>query len=297
VLQVKKIRKPVSTPLVKHAAENNARSSWGATEDLGTLRSGLDEPEYLPVPFEELIHDFSILQDRWDRGRISAEAFADALARLVVTDPDNAQWTIGARSGQWYRRGTDGEWIPTPPPEGEAESLDYHYSGNSPHTHAAVEQPPVLNSVEHVSDVGVPVAPQQPWPNVRDDASLNDLPVFESATSVLDEHGSWGTSFAADEAPGAESSTTARSQSSSVPSWGGLSELDDEPTPFAAPPAKPFEAPQPGTRVWSLRDELDGTGSGLSNAANVDVSATSAATDANADTDTDDLGLPPEFFS
>jgi hypothetical protein len=269
-------------------AQQQVSASSVSAAEAGTLRSGLDEPEYLPEAFEQLSADFGVLLGKWDLGRLSAEAFAEALAQLVVREEDGTEWTIGARSGQWYRKGYDGAWHPTTPPE-DIGVTRYAYTPPQSAARVLMHDVQVLDPIAHVTDVGVPLEVREPHPVVGTTSSNAELPQFRDAGSMFDEHGGWETSFSAveDQTP--------------VQTW-GLDDLISDSTELQQP-AGQSEAPltdESPTRVWSLRDELEGMGSDT-NPAPPSATAGDVRTeeDPNEGTgdDPDDLGLPPELFS
>lgn len=284
-----------------------APASYAAVPDAGTLRSGLDEPEYLPEAFEQLSADFGALLGKWDLGRLSAEAFAEALAKLVVREEDGTEWTIGARSGQWYRKGYDGAWHPTSPPE-DIGVTRYVYTPPMTAARVMMEEVQVLEPIAHVADVGVPLDVSAPHPVVGTSSSAAALPAFRDAGSMIDEHGGWDTSFSA---VGDREPTSA---------WGLDDLIDGEPLDERGDEAgasQAYASEEPQTRVWSLRDELEGMGSESTPppAETPAPSGSSWGSDTTLSTETwgsnetvraddeeaagepdDDLGLPPEMF-
>lgn len=85
----------------------------------GTLRSELDEPSILPASFEELVRRATQAKAEYNAHSISKVDYAGLLSKLVISAPDGTEWTIGASSGQWFRRFPDSNWIPTIPPSAE----------------------------------------------------------------------------------------------------------------------------------------------------------------------------------
>lgn len=290
-------------------AQQVTPTTFAAAPDAGILRSGLDEPEYLPEAFEQLSADFGALLGKWDVGRLSAEAFAEALAKLVVREEDGTEWTIGARSGQWYRKGYDGAWHPTSPPE-DVGVTRYVYASPVSAARVMMEEVQVLEPIARVVDVGVPLDVREPHPVVGVTSSGAALPEFRDAGSMIDEHGGWDTSF------------SAVSEREPVSTWGLDDLIADEAggdgsfSEPAAPQAPAGDEPQ--TRVWSLRDELEGMGSehtpplvekpvssdsswGSDTTLTTDAWGSSETVRATSEDepsdDDDDLGLPPELFS
>lgn len=83
---------------------------------MGALPSDLDEDQDLPEEFSELIRRHNMLLQAYADGRMSPKLLAEQMAELVVVDEAGSEWTIGAMSGQWYRRVPGGRWSPSPPP-------------------------------------------------------------------------------------------------------------------------------------------------------------------------------------
>jgi hypothetical protein len=275
-------------------AQQQVAASSSSAPDAGTLRSGLDEPEYLPEAFEQLSADFGALLGKWDLGRLSAEAFAEALAKLVVREEDGTEWTIGARSGQWYRKGYDGAWHPTSPPE-DIGVTRYAYTPPQNAARALMQEVQVLEPIAHVADVGVPLEAREPHPVVGTTSSNAELPSFRDAGSMFDEHGGWETTFSAVEDP------------APTQAW-GLDDLLSDGAALQQPAAesKASWADESPTRVWSLRDELEGMGSDSNQAPPsgqerveeiLSESTNDDPGDGPEDDLDDDLGLPPELFS
>lgn len=81
----------------------------------GVLLSELDEADQLSPAFEAARETFDDLQISYQSGELSAQEYAEALARAAVII-DGLTWTMGAKSRRWYvKRGA--LWFPgTPTP-------------------------------------------------------------------------------------------------------------------------------------------------------------------------------------
>lgn len=220
--------------VVRRRRNNTPRSGAAGSaagwvpSDGGMLRSGLDEPEELPVQFEALLERFGVMQTRWDRGEITAQQFAEELARLIVLDSKGNQWTVGARSRQWYRRAPDGGWVPSAPPAAQDEPRipDWQMVEN-PDEHDLM--PPVATP----TFTGRIVEEEPVWGEVQDTASTEDLPEFSTTNEVLDEHGVWDSTF---------STATERGGVEPSGAWGLMAELEaSEPDEDLGLPPELFE--------------------------------------------------------
>jgi hypothetical protein len=188
------------------------------------LRSGLDEPEELPVQFEALIERFGVMHTKYDRGELTEQQFADELSRLIALDSKGRQWTVGARSRQWYCRENDGRWVPSVPPSAQDEPRvpDWEMVEN-PQDHD------LLSPVPTPTATGRIVAEEAVWGEVQDTASAEQLPEFSTTNEVLDEHGVWDATFSTNDLRSGEEPTSA---------WGLLDELEatESDTDLGLPP-------------------------------------------------------------
>jgi hypothetical protein len=57
---------------------------------------------------------FDVLCDAYHKRKLSLEALRNALRKLVVSDSRGRLWTIGVKSGKWYRH-TRGKWVEDEP--------------------------------------------------------------------------------------------------------------------------------------------------------------------------------------
>jgi hypothetical protein len=85
---------------------------------LGTLRSPLDRDVPLEGAFAELFARFDALREEFLSGKLDKISFGRLLMDLRVVDDDGVEWTIGATTSRWYKRGgADGnKWNPSPSP-------------------------------------------------------------------------------------------------------------------------------------------------------------------------------------
>lgn len=91
------------------------------TSFFGTLRSELDGPPQLPSGFALLAAHTQLLLHAYDSGQLDQERLAELLAQQRCFDTVGNCWTIGATTGNWYRRAYDGtEWVAAPAPTVEA---------------------------------------------------------------------------------------------------------------------------------------------------------------------------------
>jgi hypothetical protein len=81
---------------------------------LGTLRADDDTPE-LVGEFAEIHQHYQELRAQFASGELTQQAFGRAMSELRCVDRDGNEWSIGATSGQWYRRvGREAKWVATP---------------------------------------------------------------------------------------------------------------------------------------------------------------------------------------
>lgn len=180
----------------------------------GTLRSELDEPARLRPEFIGLIEEVGRWRIRYERNEITRAELAEALGALRAHTPDGAEWTLGATSGQWYRRYAGGEWSPALPPEadeptpaGPDVSEDQHFDALADFfdRHDTVAEPGELPAVPALPEGAVAVSDSHPdpaeavdpWPAVTAGASFEDLPAAAPAEAVIDEIGVWDTTWEA----------------------------------------------------------------------------------------------------
>ena len=90
----------------------------GDTPDvfLGMLRSEYDAPDELPETFIGLANLTNQVIDRWMQHTLDAHTALTLLTHTILVSADGTQWTVGARSGRWYRRLPSGSWHIAAPP-------------------------------------------------------------------------------------------------------------------------------------------------------------------------------------
>ena len=209
-------RNEKSSPTTKRAfARRFAEEETTVRESYhGALRSELDEPSRLPSAFEQLIEQVGQARHGFERGALTKIQLAAVLQGLRVVAPDGAEWTMGATSGRWYRRPVGGAWVPALPPEGADEGqVSFHQPG-SPSTDSddllANIDEMLRNGVDLFDDsqhAAVPTENISPWPTVQSGASHAEPVSFQaSPASVVDEHGSWDSSWDARPSAAADAS-------------------------------------------------------------------------------------------
>ena len=83
----------------------------------GTLRSEFDTEEELDEGWEALAKAAETIRLAYIREELEAKDVASALGQLKLKDRSGAEWTIGASSGEWYRRtSSNNQWLRTPAP-------------------------------------------------------------------------------------------------------------------------------------------------------------------------------------
>jgi len=65
--------------------------------------------------FREAEATYSLLRERFQEKKISAQEFSDSLKQLRIKDDEGRFWVIGAQSGKWYAF-ENGEWVEAKPP-------------------------------------------------------------------------------------------------------------------------------------------------------------------------------------
>lgn len=81
----------------------------------GAIPSSLDEPVDLPFEFAQMRDEVERIVAQRARGELD-DGRAYALLEQVRVVRDEVEWTVGARTGQFYRRAADGQWEPSDPP-------------------------------------------------------------------------------------------------------------------------------------------------------------------------------------
>lgn len=71
----------------------------------------------LPAEFRALLELRDRLVDDLEAGRLSRAQLQAHLDRLVL-EHRGAEWTVGLRTRQWFRRTPGGSWEPAIPPQG-----------------------------------------------------------------------------------------------------------------------------------------------------------------------------------
>jgi hypothetical protein len=84
---------------------------------LGTLRSELDEGSDLDWAFGSLEASVSAVRAAYLSHRLPPHMAAMLLTELRLNGSDGAEWTVGATSGNWWRK-TGGQWEVVGAPEG-----------------------------------------------------------------------------------------------------------------------------------------------------------------------------------
>lgn len=78
----------------------------------GTLRSEFDTEEELAEGWEALSQAAETIRLAYIREELEPEVAASALGQLKLKDRNGAEWTIGASSGEWYRRtSSNNQWL------------------------------------------------------------------------------------------------------------------------------------------------------------------------------------------
>jgi hypothetical protein len=142
-----------------------------------------------PANFETLQRRFTDARERYQSGAITAGQYAAELSLLVVTDSMGTAWTLGARTGSWYRKMAGASWVPsTPPlPAGVTPVADPLMGGA------------LLSSVQPPTTRGRIMWSEDVADEVTDEASDDQLPIFSSSVDAIDEHGVWPAEFSAQE--------------------------------------------------------------------------------------------------
>lgn len=73
--------------------------------------------------FTETSAKVSELVATYQAGRLSSRRLAEQLADLITVDDYGAEWTVGAVTGRWYRRVSNGPWEAAEPPTAN-QSID-----------------------------------------------------------------------------------------------------------------------------------------------------------------------------
>lgn len=89
----------------------------GTSLFLGTLRSEFDTEEELAPAWTALMGVAEEVRMAYSKGEITGHEAAVALSSLRLKDRTGSEWTVGASSGEWYRRlsGAMG-WVRSAPP-------------------------------------------------------------------------------------------------------------------------------------------------------------------------------------
>lgn len=278
----------------------------------GTLRSELDEPSQLLPAFEKLVTAITHAQADYDRGVLTRQALAERLAELTVVGPDGGEWTLGATTGQWYRRFNNGDWTSALPPEADEDGA---VTPGVPAAHdpAPFDAVAAFLTAPAAETAGEGPPAEAPHPAVGRYASTEPLPAVGATEAVaVDDTGVWTSGWDASaieggyrDAPagGADSGDTwgagldalfdddevpalldAATGDRSHPAWGGdgeaeLSDSDATPAGDAWEPAG-----------WSI-PAYDPDGG-----AAPDEDDDASATDGDDRSWIEGLGLPPELF-
>lgn len=84
---------------------------------LGTLRSEFDTAEELAEGWSALATAAEAVKLAYLRRDLTPEQTAEALAQLRLLDTNGSEWTVGATTGEWYRKNPGGtQWMKAPPP-------------------------------------------------------------------------------------------------------------------------------------------------------------------------------------
>lgn len=168
-------------------SRRSSSGGWDRQIQHGTLRSELDEPAELPPEFSALAEKFDELRQSYDAGELSRAEFAESLSGVAVTSHDGSVWTIGATTGQWYRRFSGGNrWEPAMPPEaGSAAAV----TGSKP-SDAWTSPTAPLAASPHMVETDPLGAVEMPFPSVTGKGSLAPPPPFAAERPLADSI--WG---------------------------------------------------------------------------------------------------------
>lgn len=147
---------------------------------LGTLRSELDVEGVLPAQFVALYATFESALGAYQRNELTKIALAEHLRALRCRDSSGVEWTLGASSLQWYRRGESGAWQPATPPSVGVGELDGEWEGapGAAPAFVAPELPPLAGLGGLSRDV-LAAGPSDPgavggWPSELQPPALAD---------------------------------------------------------------------------------------------------------------------------
>lgn len=96
----------------------------------GVLPSEFAGPEALSEDLKDFEVTVSQVVGAYQNGTVSPEVCADALSRMVISDHNGMEWTIGATTLRWYRRIPGGDWRSATP----------SYSESGDEIHASVQR-------------------------------------------------------------------------------------------------------------------------------------------------------------
>lgn len=74
-----------------------------------------DDADYA-APFRAAESAMRRMEAKYVSGEWSLEEYAVGLGKVIVRDTSGGEWTIGATSGEWYRREAGSQWVRTEPP-------------------------------------------------------------------------------------------------------------------------------------------------------------------------------------
>ncbi len=84
---------------------------------------GRSRPEWITPDQAALWQEF--IRFAFEFGLLDREEVEEVLRGFVLRDVDDREWTVGADSGQWYRRDPQGRWmVAEPPPALRPPTLD-----------------------------------------------------------------------------------------------------------------------------------------------------------------------------
>ena len=86
----------------------------------GVLPSEFAGPEELSEDLKDFEVTVSQIVSAYQSGIVSADACAGALSRMVISDHNGMEWTIGATTLRWYRRIPGGDWRSATPTSSES---------------------------------------------------------------------------------------------------------------------------------------------------------------------------------
>lgn len=125
----------------------------------GTLRSEFDTEEELDAGWEALANAAETIRLAYIREELEAKDVASALGQLKLKDRSGAEWTIGASSGEWYRRtSSNNQWLRTPAP--------------------SLATPDLNDAPDWVSEGAIALIPSLARPEAEDEKETQEAPAL-----------------------------------------------------------------------------------------------------------------------